>query len=139
MFETLIVRRSGQFMISKQITLQEIKGLIKKFVRERDWEQYHSPKNLSMSIAIEAAELMEHFQWLTIEQSKNLLRNNKKREEIEDELADIAIFILDFCNSYKIDIEQSILRKLSKSAKKYPTKIVKGKAHKYTYYQRKKR
>ena len=121
-----------------KITLDEIKQKIKQFVKERDWEQYHSPKNLSMSIAIEAAELMEHFQWLTIEQSKELLRDNKKREEIEDELADITIFILDFCNMFNIDIEKSILRKLNKSAKKYPAHIVKGKAHKYTYYARKK-
>ena len=80
-------------------TFQEIKNRIKQFIKERDWEQFHSPKNLSMSIAIEAAELMEHFQWLTIEQSKKLLKNKKKREEIEDELADIAIYIIDFCNS----------------------------------------
>jgi NTP pyrophosphatase (non-canonical NTP hydrolase) len=124
-------------MPNSNITLQEIKNKIKQFVKERDWEKYHSPKNLSMSIAIEAAELMEHFQWLTIEQSKRLLKNEKKRTEIEDELADIAIFILDFCNLFNIDIEKSILKKLNKSAKKYPASLVKGKAHKYTYYQNK--
>lgn len=123
----------------KDTTLQSLKTKIQQFVRERDWEQYHSPKNLSMSIAIEAAELMEHFQWLTIEESKDLLLDRKKRVEIEDELADIAIFIFDFCNLFKIDIEKSILNKLKKSAKKYPARLVKGKSHKYTYYIKEKK
>lgn len=123
-------------MSNPKITLQEIKARIKQFIKERDWEQYHSPKNLSMSIAIEAAELMEHFQWLTIEQSKKLLKDKKKRQGIEDELADIAIYILDFCNLFNINIEESIARKLDKSARKYPTHIVKGKIHKYTHYRK---
>ena len=123
-------------MKKPEITLQEIKTRIKQFIKERDWEQYHSPKNLSMSIAIEAAELMEHFQWLTIGESHKLLKDKKKRIEIEDELADIAIYVLDFCNLFGIDIEKSIVRKLNKTARKYPANLVKGKAHKYTYYQR---
>ena len=123
-------------MKKSEITLQEIKARIKQFIKERDWEQFHSPKNISMSISIEAAELMEHFQWLTIEQSRKLLRDKKKRVEIEDELADIAIYIIDFCNLFNIDIEKSIVRKLDKTARKYPMRIVKGKIHKYTYYQR---
>lgn len=123
-------------MKKSEITLQEIKTRIKQFIKERDWEQFHSPKNISMSISIEAAELMEHFQWLTIEQSRKLLRDKKKRAEIEDELADIAIYVLDFCNLFGIDIEKSIVRKLNKSAKKYPAAIVRGKAYKYTYYEK---
>ncbi len=99
-------------MKKSEITLQEIKARIKQFIKERDWEQFHSPKNISMSISIEAAELMEHFQWLTIEQSKKLLNDKNKREEIEDELADIAIYIIDFCNLFGIDIEKSIIKKV---------------------------
>ncbi|HAH21744.1 MAG TPA: NTP pyrophosphohydrolase, partial [Candidatus Omnitrophica bacterium] len=91
-------------------------------------------KNISMSIAIEAAELMEHFQWLGADESKELLRDKTKRGEIEDELADIAIYILDFCEHFGVDLEKSILNKLDKTAKKYPVHLVKGKAHKYTYY-----
>jgi dCTP diphosphatase len=117
----------------------EIRDKIRAFIKARDWEKYHSPKNISMSIAIEAAELMEHFQWLTTEQSKELLESKRKRVEVEDELADIAIFILDFCNLFDVDIEKIILRKLAKTARKYPVRLVKGKAHKYTYYRRKKR
>lgn len=118
------------------VTLQEIKARIKQFIKERDWEQYHSPKNLSMSIAIESAELMEHFQWLTIGESHKLLKEKKKRIEIEDELADIAIYVLDFCNLFEIDIEKSIIKKLEKTVRKYPVNLVRGKIHKYTYYQR---
>jgi len=115
-----------------KISLKKIKEKIKQFVKERDWEQYHSPKNLSMSVAIEAAELMEHFQWLTTEQSKELLKNKKKRSEIQDELADIAIFIFDFCNIFNINLERIIMVKLRKNRKKYPIKLSKGKSNKYT-------
>ena len=118
-----------------EISLYEIKKKIKAFIKDRDWEKFHSPKNISMSIAIEAAELMEHFQWLTIEQSKRLLSKKSEREDIEDELADIAIYILDFCNAFNINIEKCILRKLEKSSKKYPVYLAKGKAHKYTHYK----
>lgn len=119
-----------------KITLRKIKDKIKKFIKDRDWQKYHSPKNISMSIAIEAAELMEHFQWLSIEQSRRLLKDKKRRAEIEDELADIAVYVLDFCNMFNIDIRKIILRKLEKSSRKYPVHLVKGKAHKYTYYKK---
>ncbi len=125
-------------MKNKKTSLEQIREEIKEFIKERDWEQFHSPKNISMSIAIEAAELMEHFQWLTEEQSKKLLKDKQKRRAIEDELADIAIFILDFCNLCNIDLEEIIEMKLKKTAEKYPAEIVKGKAHKYTHYHKKK-
>lgn len=118
----------------KPQSLKYLQEKIREFIRERDWLKYHSPKNISMSIAIEAAELMEHFQWLTADESKESLRDKNKRVEIEDELADIAIYILDFCAHFGVDLEKSILRKLDKAAKKYPARLVKGKAHKYTYY-----
>lgn len=108
-------------------------------MRDRDWEKYHSPKSLSMSVAIEAAELMEKFQWLSNEQSIELLQNKKKLKEIENELADIAIYILDFCNIAKIDLSSIILRKLEENVKKYPVEKVKGKSHKYTFYKRAKK
>ena len=115
-------------------TLLYLQEKIREFIRERDWLKFHSPKNISMSIAIEAAELMEHFQWQSENESKELLRDKNKRVEIEDELADIAIYILDFCEHFGVDLEKSILNKLDKTAKKYPVHLVKGKAHKYTYY-----
>ncbi|MBF0483689.1 MAG: nucleotide pyrophosphohydrolase [Candidatus Omnitrophica bacterium] len=117
--------------------MKNIKMEIRRFVKERCWEKFHSPKNLSMSIAIEAAELMEHFQWLdTVDQAKKLLKDKTKRVEIEDELADIAIYLLDFCNLYGIDFEKIILNKLKKTEKRYPVKLVKGSIKKYTEYKK---
>lgn len=117
-------------------TLNHLKEKIKKFVGERDWGQFHSPKNLSMSLAIEAAELMEHFQWTnTVDEAVKVLENKRKRYEIEDEIADIAIYLIDFCNLYGVDLERAILKKMKKNAKKYPAKLVKGKMEKYTFYK----
>lgn len=115
-----------------------VKQKVAKFVRDRDWEQFHSPKNLSMSISIEAAELMEHFQWAhTPEESLNILKDKQKRAAIEDEVADIATYLIDFCNLYDINLEKAILKKLKKNAAKYPAKEVKGKMEKYTFYKNK--
>lgn len=118
------------------ITLKQLKKEVADFVKKRNWEQYHSPKNLSMSIAIEAAELMEKFQWLNIEESKKLLKKTREKRKIEDELADIAIFLIDFCNLFDIDLEMIIRNKLKKTSRKYPIKLAKGKAFKYTKYRK---
>ena len=105
---------------------------------ERDWEKFHSPKNLSMSLAIEAAELMELFQWLTIEESHEIIRDRKKRQAVEEELADVAIYIIDLCNVFNLDLSKAVVGKLRKNARKYPVRLAKGKAHKYTFYIRQK-
>ncbi|MDX1581042.1 MAG: nucleotide pyrophosphohydrolase [Alphaproteobacteria bacterium] len=120
-------------MADDQITLQALKERMASFVRERDWEQFHNPKNLSMSIAIEAAELMEHFQWLTVDQSKNL--EATALQEIGEELADIVIYSLSMANFLQIDLADTVLAKMDKNIRKYPREKVRGKAHKYTYYQ----
>jgi len=125
-------------MSDKETTIEQIKERLRNFVKERDWEQYHSPKSLAMSIAIEAAELMEKFQWLDNKASVDLLEDEEKLKEIEDELADIAIYVLDFCNVAEIDLTTALLEKLKENIEKYPTEQVKGKAHKYTFYNRKK-
>lgn len=116
--------------------LPAIQSHIRQFVRERDWEQFHSPKNLSMSISVEAAELMEHFQWTnTVDEAVKVLKDKRKKADIEDEVADIAIYLIDFCNLYNVDLYKAILRKMKKNAKKYPIKLVKGKMEKYTFYK----
>lgn len=124
-------------MKDNTVTVRHLKRQLAKFVKDRDWVQYHSPKNLSMSIAIEAAELMEMFQWLTIEESREILKSSKKREAIKDELADIAMFVLEFCNVFSIDLSSAVLKKLRKNARKYPAHLARGKTHKYTYYRKK--
>ncbi|NOQ52946.1 MAG: nucleotide pyrophosphohydrolase [Desulfuromonadaceae bacterium] len=122
-------------MTDDQLTLQDLKAQMAVFVRERDWEQFHSPKNLSMSIAIEAAEMMEHFQWLTVEQSRQL--DDVARAEIGEELADILIYSLSMANILQLDLTATVLAKMEKNRRKYPADKVRGKAHKYTYYQTK--
>ncbi|MFO7984071.1 MAG: nucleotide pyrophosphohydrolase [Desulfuromonadales bacterium] len=121
-------------MSDAETTLQQLKDRMDRFVKERDWEQFHSPKNLSMSIAIEAAELMEHFQWLTVEQSKQL--SPEEMTEIGEELADIVIYSLSLSNVLGLDLSQTIVDKMEKNIRKYPRDRVRGKSHKYTYYQR---
>ena len=116
-------------------TIKYLKQKLARFVKDRDWKQFHSPKNLSMSIAIEAAELMEMFQWSTIEESHAVLKDKKKLEAIKDELADVALFVMEFCNMFDIDLSSAILKKLKKNAQKYPAALVRGKSHKYTYYK----
>ena len=120
-------------MSDRQTTLQELKDRMAAFVRERDWEQFHTPKNLSMSIAIEAAELMEHFQWLTVEASKNL--PPEALTEIGEELADIVIYSLSLANTLELDLAETILAKMEKNIRKYPSDKVRGKSYKYTHYQ----
>ena len=120
-------------MADDQVTLQDLKERMATFVRERDWEQFHNPKNLSMSIAIEAGELMEHFQWKTVEQSQQL--TEAALQEIGEELADIVIYSLSMANHLQIDLSDTVLDKMEKNRRKYPKEQVRGKAHKYTYYQ----
>lgn len=122
-------------MNDSRTTLQELKERMAAFVREREWEQFHTPKNLSMSIAIEAAELMEHFQWLTVEESKRL--PGEALADVGEELADIVIYALSLSNVLGLDLAQTVLAKMEKNIRKYPTEKVRGKSHKYTYYQEK--
>lgn len=114
-------------------TLQELKSRVAGFVSERDWQQFHTPKNLSMSIAIEAAELMEHFQWLTVEASRNL--SAEALAEIGEELADIVIYSLSLANTLGLDLSRTVQAKIEKNIRKYPAEKVRGKAHKYTWYE----
>jgi NTP pyrophosphatase (non-canonical NTP hydrolase) len=120
-------------MADSEVTLQQLREKMADFVREREWNQFHTPKNISMSIAIEAAELMEHFQWLTVEQSKNL--DPGALADIGEELADIVIYALSMANFLDIDLSDTVLAKMAKNSQKYPRDQVRGKAHKYTWYQ----
>lgn len=120
-------------MNDKITTLQQLKDQVASFVRERDWERFHSPKSLSMGIAVEAAELMEKFQWISTEESIQEVDHN--RVEIEDEVADVMLTLLAFCNASKIDVSAAFERKLALTSEKYPVDKVKGRHHKYTTYQ----
>ena len=112
--------------------LQEIKDRVLAFARERDWEQFHSPKNLSMAISAEAAELMEHFLWQSPEQSRTDMEVEKLRKKVEEELADIFIFAIEFANISGMDIAEIIEAKMRRNADKYPVEKAKGRSDKYT-------
>lgn len=113
-------------------TIHELKTRVLAFARERDWEQFHSPKNLSMALAAEAGELMEHFLWSTSEQSSSLGQDKAKRAKIADELADVVIYALEFANITGLDVAASIEAKMAANAKKYPVEKARGRADKYT-------
>ena len=113
-------------------TVAELKTCLLAFVRERDWEQFHSPKNLSMALAAESGELMEHFLWATPEQSRAIAADPAKRGKIADELADVVIYALEFANITGLDVAAAIEAKMATNAKKYPVEKAKGRADKYT-------
>ncbi len=113
-------------------SLAEIKSRVLAFAQERDWEQFHAPKNLSMALAAEAGELMEHFLWVTPETSRILVQDAALRRKIEEELADVVIYALEFANMTGIDVAAAIEAKLAANAAKYPVEKAKGRSAKYT-------
>jgi len=113
-------------MPDDQTTIADLRTQVKAFVAERDWAQFHSPKNLSIAIAVEAAELMEHFQWLTIEESEILVEEGATRGQVIDELADVLIYCLSLANTLDVDLSGAIVRKLAHNARKYPADQYRG-------------
>jgi NTP pyrophosphatase (non-canonical NTP hydrolase) len=107
-------------------TIAELRKLIADFVAERDWSQFHSPKNVSMALAIEAAELMEHFQWLTTEDSRRLADEPEKLAEVGEELADVIGYSFALANELGLDISTAIRAKMVKNAEKYPADKYRG-------------
>lgn len=117
-------------MNDTKISVQELKNIAKKFIQERDWEQFHNPKDLSMNLAIEAGELMEKFLWISQKASLEEI-NGKNKQEITDELADVFFSVLCFCNATNIDLTTAFLQKIAKIAEKYPVEKAKGQHAKY--------
>ena len=113
-------------------SIAELKSRILSFVRERDWEQFHAPKNLSMALAAEAAELMEHFLWTTPEKSREIALDPAKRSKIAEELADVVIYAFEFANATGLDVAGAVEGKMAANALKYPVEKARGRAEKYT-------
>tara|TARA_B100001964_G_C14150894_1_gene561981 strand:- start:336 stop:686 length:351 start_codon:yes stop_codon:yes gene_type:complete len=109
--------------------ITKIQNQLQKFASERDWEQFHTPKNLAMALSVEAAELVEIFQWLNPEESK--LPDKRQLELINSEVADIAMYLLRFCDLLDVNLEDAIQTKIVKNAEKYPINLSKGNAKKY--------
>ncbi len=113
-------------------TLKDLKTAAHRFAEERDWAQFHSPKNLSMALAAEAGELMEHFLWCDPAASKAVLDHPAKRKQVEDELADIIIYAVRFADRTDIDIAAAVRAKMEQNARKYPVEKARGRSEKYT-------
>lgn len=111
-------------------SLETLQARLNQFVAERDWEQFHCPKNVAMALAAEAGELLEHFMWLTPEQSDDL--PHEARAEVELEAADILFFLIRLCDRMDIDLLQAAEKKIAINEKKYPVEKARGKATKYT-------
>ena len=109
--------------------MMEITKKLREFAAERDWDQFHSPKNLIMALSVEVGEVVEHFQWLTEEESYKL--SSKKMEKIKDEIGDVLIYLVMFADKFGIDPIQAAKDKIEKNRKNYPVNIARGSAKKY--------
>lgn len=113
-------------MSDEKTTVSELRELVRCFVDERDWHQFHAPKNLSMSLAIEAAELMEHFQWISTEASRAVSDAPDKLAEVGEELADVLCYALALANELGLDVSTVMRQKMLKNARKYPAAEYRG-------------
>ena len=111
--------------------IQQTQRQLQEFAKERDWDQFHTPKNLAMALAGEAGELLELFQWLTPEQSADVM-GSKDAEEVQEELADILLYVLRLADKLDIDLDEAVQAKLKLNAEKYPVNLAKGNAVKYS-------
>lgn len=108
-------------------TIETLTMNVKQFLNERDWEKFHNPKDLAESICIEAAELLQIFQWVTSEESA-LAKTGEEMQHIEDELADVVIYCISMANRLDIDLTSTVLRKIQSNRRKYPVNQYKGRA-----------
>ena len=107
-----------------------LRDTLRKFVAERDWDKFHSPKNLAMALSVEAAELLEHFQWLSEEQSRKL--TPEKLAEVRDEMADVLVYLVRLADKLDVDLLDAAAKKIEKNALKYPAGKVRGSMKKYS-------
>ncbi len=114
------------------ISIEEMKKRSSNFVKNREWDRYHTPKNLSMALTIEATELMEIFQWVDNDTSKDLLKNRETLQSVKDELGDIMHCLIRLSDVMEIDLIQAYFDKMKKNEEKYPIHLSKGKTEKYT-------
>ena len=108
-------------------TVQDLRQMVNEFVSEREWEKFHSPKNITMALAIEAAELMEHFQWCTIEESRATNEDSEKLAAVGEELADVLCYGFALANTLGIDVSETMRKKMQKNRENYPAEKFLGK------------
>lgn len=120
-------------MKSDKITrVFELKDWVNKFIEDRDWSKYHNPKDIAISIAIEAAELLELFQWVKENEPDQIINTPSKSSKLQEELADIIIYCMSLANVLSIDVSQAVTKKIEKNKQKYPIDRIKGDYKKYT-------
>jgi NTP pyrophosphatase (non-canonical NTP hydrolase) len=112
--------------------IQQLQEKIRAFRDERNWMQFHDPKSMASSICIEAAELLEHFQWKDKDEAEEYLKDHKK--EVSEEIADVAMYLFEFAENLGIDLKKAIEDKLEKNAQKYPIEKAKGSSKKYNQF-----
>jgi NTP pyrophosphatase (non-canonical NTP hydrolase) len=113
-------------MADQTTTLAELREAMNRFVSERDWQQFHSPKNLAMAAAVEAAELMEHFLWIDNEESRRLMQDPARLRPVADEVADVVGVCLALCNALGLDLSEIFLDKMARNVLKYPADRARG-------------
>ncbi len=113
-------------MTDNTTLVADLRKLVARFVSERQWEQFHSPKNLSMALAVEVSELMEHFLWIDGDASRALCRDPAGREPVAEEIADVACLVLSLCNSLDLDLSAAIEKKMARNVQKYPVEKCRG-------------
>jgi NTP pyrophosphatase (non-canonical NTP hydrolase) len=115
-------------MADETMTIAQLRQAMQAFVDERDWRKFHTPKNLAMSLAIEAAEVMEHFQWLETADAIDYAADPARREAVADEIADVCCYLLSLVNALEFDLSEAVLSKLVKNARKYPAEQFRGRS-----------
>jgi len=121
-----MVSNTESIMSDQNTTVSNLREMVRHFVDQRDWHQFHAPKNLAMALAIEAAELMEHFQWITTDASRDIGQDPEKREQVSDELADVICYALAIANELSIDVASAMRGKMRKNEAKYPVQQYRG-------------
>ena len=119
-------------VMDEKVTISQLKNEIEEFSEEREWKKYHKPKDLAISISIEAAELLEKFQWLTDQEITQKLNDPENLGKIKSELADILVYVIYLSNKLEFDISEIISDKMKENKKKYPVEKIRGKYKKYT-------
>jgi dCTP diphosphatase len=114
------------------VEVSRLQQAVKSFARERDWEQFHSPKNLAMALAAEAGELLELFQWLSEDESRDAARNPATARAVRDEIADVFVYLVRLATVLEVDLDEALRSKLAANAAKYPVALARGHARKYS-------
>ncbi|HBI44554.1 MAG TPA: NTP pyrophosphohydrolase [Planctomycetales bacterium] len=113
-------------MSDQTTVVAALREAMTQFVAEREWQQFHSPKNLAMALSVEAAELMEHFLWIDNDASRAEVRDPAKCEQVADEIADVACLVFALCNALNLDLSETVRRKMAKNVLKYPVEKCRG-------------